>query len=65
MKSGIRALAGKQAGASTATAYTGSDSASGMSFENYDSTITVEVVGKLSGSDILLAGSSQQKKWNR
>ena len=65
MKSGIKALAGGKAGASTATTYSGNDSANGISYENYDSTITVEVVGKISGSDILLAGSSQQKKWNR
>jgi hypothetical protein len=65
MKSGIKALAGGKAGASTATTYSGNDSANGISYENYDSTITVEVVGKISGSDILLAGSNQQKKWNR
>lgn len=65
MKSGIQALAGGKGGATTASTYSGSDSANGMSFDNYDSTITVEVVGKLSGSDILLAGSNQQKKWNR
>lgn len=65
MKSGIQALAGGQASASTATTYSGNESAGTMGFDTYDSTITVEVVGKLSGSDILLAGSNQQKKWNR
>lgn len=65
MKSGIQALAGGQASASTATTYSGNESAGSMGFDTYDSTITVEVVGKISGSDILLAGSSQQKKWNR
>ena len=32
---------------------------------NYESTLTVEVVGRLSGSDIILAGQNQQNKWNR
>ncbi len=32
---------------------------------NYESTLTVEVVGRLSGSDILLAGQKTQNKWNR
>lgn len=64
MKSGIQALAGG-AKATTATTYSGNESAGSMGFDTYDSTITVEVVGKLRGSDILLAGSSQQKKWNR
>ena len=52
--------------ASTASTYdSGAYDANGTTFDNYDSTITVEVVGKISGSDILLAGSNQQKKWNR
>jgi hypothetical protein len=36
-----------------------------MAVDNFDSTIQIEVFGRLSGSDILIAGSSQQKKWNR
>ena len=66
MKSGIQALA-KGGGSSTSTSSSAYDSGSYQSqgYETYDSNITVEVVGRLSGSDILIAGSNQQKKWNR
>lgn len=66
MRAGIQSLAKGGSSASTASTYdSGAYDANGTTFDNYDSTITVEVVGKISGSDILLAGSSQQKKWNR
>jgi hypothetical protein len=65
MSAGIRALAGTST-ASSASTYSGaSNSSSNMAYDDFDSTITVEVVGKISGSDILIAGSNQQKKWNR
>jgi hypothetical protein len=64
MKSGIKALARGGAGAGTSSSYGGS-SYRGASDLNYDSTLTVYVEGKVSGSDILLAGSNQQNKWNR
>jgi hypothetical protein len=64
MKSGIKSLAGGGAGAGTSSSYGGS-SYKGAGDLNYDSTLTVYVEGKVSGSDILLAGSNQQNKWNR
>ena len=64
MKSGIQALAGGGAGAGSAASY-GGTSYSGAETMNYESTLTIYVEGKVSGSDILLAGSNQQKKWNR
>lgn len=64
MKSGIQALAGGGAGAGSAASY-GGTSYSGAEAMNYESTLTIYVEGKVSGSDILLAGSNQQKKWNR
>lgn len=65
MKSGIQALAGGGAGAGTSASYGGSSYSSSTDVANYESTLTVYVEGKVSGSDILLAGSNQQKKWNR
>ena len=64
MKSGIKALAGGGAGAGTSASY-GGGSYKGAGDLNYESTLTVYVEGKVSGSDILLAGSNQQNKWNR
>lgn len=66
MSSGIKAM-GHGAGGSTAT--TGSGGASGTSgmsrVETYQQEITVNVVGRIAGSDILLSGSKTQNKWNR
>ena len=64
MTAGIKAL-GNNAGSATASYASGGEGAGGVSYDTYDSTITVEVVGKISGSDILIAGRNQQNKWNR
>lgn len=64
MKSGIKSLSSGRAGAGSSASYGGSSYASSESL-NYESTLTVEVVGKISGSDILIAGQNQQNKWNR
>ena len=64
MKSGIKSLAGGTAGAGTSSSHGGS-SYKGATDMNYDSTLTVYVEGRVSGSDILLAGQNQQNKWNR
>lgn len=64
MRSGMKAMASGGAGAGTASSYGGNSYNSPDSF-NYDSTLTVYVEGRVSGSDILLAGSNQQNKWNR
>lgn len=64
MKAGIQALANRGANATAATtAYDSSDYTGG--YETFESNITVEVVGKISGSDIILAGSKQLNKWGR
>jgi hypothetical protein len=51
------------AGGATNASYNGSSV--GNNVQNYESTLTVEVVGKVSGSDIILASRNQQNKWNR
>lgn len=64
LKSGIKSLAGGRAGAGTSSSYGGGSYGSNPEL-NYESTLTVEVVGRLSGSDIILAGQKTQNKWNR
>ena len=63
MKSGIKSLAGGGAGAGTSASYGGSSSYKNSHDLNYESTLTIYVEGKVSGSDILLAGSNQQNNW--
>lgn len=64
MKSGIRSLAGGvTSGVSTGTSYGGSSV--GSTPQNYESTLTIEVTGKISGSDIVIAGKKTQNKWSR
>lgn len=62
--SSIRALGGS--GTSSSGSNGGYDSGSKTSEnQNYESTLTVEVSGKISGSDILISGSKTKNKWNR
>jgi hypothetical protein len=62
VSSGLQALTANPTGGGT-TASAGSSTMSTP--QNYESTLTVEVVGKVSGSDIILASKNQQNKWNR
>ena len=62
--SSIRALGG--GGTSSSGSNGGYDSGGAVAEnQNYESTLTVEVSGKISGSDILISGSKTQNKWNR
>ena len=62
--SSIRALGGS--GTSSSGSNGGYDSGSKTSEnQNYESTLTVEVSGKISGSDILISGNKTKNKWNR
>lgn len=64
MKSGIQALANRGAGSSTSTgSYTGGSSAADV--QNYTSELTIYVEGRISGSDIVLAGNKTLNKWRR
>ena len=62
VSSGLQALTANPVGGGTTASAGGGAS---MSAQNYESTLTIEVTGKISGSDILIAGSKQQNKWNR
>lgn len=63
MRSGIRSLAG--GGAGSGTSYGGGSYGSTGDALNYDSTLTIYVEGKISGSDILISGKKTQNKWDR
>lgn len=64
ISSGAQRISQGSLSGGSSTAYTGGSYGS-TELTNYESTLTVEVVGKISGSDILLAGQNQQNKWNR
>ena len=62
VSSGLQKLTANPAsGGTTASA----GSASTSETQNYESTLTIEVTGKISGSDILISGQKTQNKWDR
>jgi hypothetical protein len=63
--SGAQRLSQGSLGGGATSSYTGGGSYGANPELNYSSTLTVEVVGRVSGSDIILAGQNQQNKWNR
>jgi hypothetical protein len=63
MKAGIKALANRNGSGSTDTYDSSSYESEG--YDTYEQTLVVEVVGRISGSDILISGSKQQSKWDR
>lgn len=63
--SGAQRLSQGSLGGGATSSYNGGGSYGSNPELNYESTLTVEVVGRLSGSDIVLAGQKTQNKWNR
>ena len=63
MRSGISALS-KGGGAASTASYSGGGSSYG-NVENYQSELTIYVEGKISGSNIVLAGNKTLKNWRR
>ena len=62
--SSIRALGGS--GSSSSGSNGGYDSGGpSAAAQNYESTLTVEVTGKISGSDIVISGNKTNNQWNR
>lgn len=61
--SAIKALGNGGSAASPSNG--GYNSGGSSSPSNYESTLTVEVVGRISGPDIVLSGQRTQDKWNR
>lgn len=62
VSSGLQALAANPAGSGGSVATTGASSAN---TETYKSELTVYVEGRISGSDIVLAGNKTLSKWRR
>lgn len=64
VSAGLQKMTANPVGGGTSS-YSGAGSYGSSEMMNYEQTLTVEVVGKISGSDIVLAGSKTQNKWNR
>ena len=64
MKSGIKALASNQSAGGSTSSYGGSSIGSATA-QNYESTLTINVVGSISGSDIALSLDRTKKKQGR
>ena len=63
ISSGLAKMSGALGGTSASTSAAGSSSGSGV--ETYQQEITVNVVGEISGNNIVLAGQKTLNKWNR
>ena len=65
VSSGVQSMLANPTGGGSGSTSSYGGSASTPSIEHYEQTITVEVVGRLSGSDIVLAGNRTMEKWRR
>lgn len=65
MKSGIQALANQGGNTGGSAMNYGSSSSGGAAALNYESTLTVEVTGRISGNDIVLSGKKTNDKNSR
>jgi hypothetical protein len=64
LSSGIKAL-GSSAGSSGTTASSSAVSNASVSSQEFKSEQTIYVKGKISGSDIVIAGDNQKNKWRK
>lgn len=62
MKAGIKSLAKGPSGSTSASV---ASSGAGGDLGTYDAELTINVVGTISGSDIILAGEKTLNKWSR
>lgn len=65
ISSGAQRISQGSLGSGTVAYSGGSPASSSADVNNYESTLTIEVVGKISGSDIVLAGNKTINKWGR
>lgn len=66
LKSGIQKLgANAGSGGASSSSYTGGSPSASATAQNYKSEQVIYVKGKISGSDIVIAGDNQRNKWNR
>lgn len=64
VSSGLQKLTANPTGGGSSASYGGSSYGSSPAL-NYENTLTVEVVGKISGNDIEISGKKTRDNWNR
>ena len=64
VSAGLQRLTANPVGGGSSS-YSGGGSYGSSELMNYENTLTVYVEGRISGSDIIIAGQNQQNKWNR
>lgn len=64
VSSGLQKLTANPTGGGSSASYGGSSYGSSPAL-NYENTLTIEVVGKISGSDIEISGKKTRDHWNR
>ena len=64
ISSGAQRLSQGSLSGGTSAAYTGG-SPRNADISNYESTLNIEVTGRISGSDIVISGNKTNDKWNR
>lgn len=65
VSSGLQKLTANPTGGGSSASYGGSSSYGSSPALNYENTLTIEVVGKISGSDIEISGKKTRDNWNR
>lgn len=65
VSSGLQKLTANPTGGGSSASYGGSSSYGSSPALNYENTLTIEVVGKISGSDIEISGKKTRDSWNR
>lgn len=65
VSSGLQRLTANPIGGGSSASYGGSSSYGSSPALNYENTLTIEVVGKISGSDIEISGKKTRDNWNR
>lgn len=65
VSAGLQRLTVNPVGGGSGASYGGAGSYGSSELTNYENTLTIEVTGKISGSDIVISGNKTNNKWNR
>jgi hypothetical protein len=65
VSAGLQRLTANPMGGGSGASYGGAGSYGSSELTNYENTLTIEVTGKISGSDIVISGNKTNNKWNR
>jgi hypothetical protein len=65
VSAGLQRLTANPMGGGSGASYGGAGSYGSSELANYENTLTIEVTGKISGSDIVISGNKTNNKWNR